>query len=453
MERFDVLVLGGGAAGCVLAARLSENPDRTVCLVEAGPDYGPYAEGRWPADILDACRLALDSHCWERDDDEDRSQLRARILGGCSAHNACFVKRGAARDYDEWGPGWTHDDLDPYLARGEQMLQACRPVEADVAPWSGALRDAAGADDPLELMNAVGAVRWNAAFAYIDPARPRPNLTILPDTLVDRIRIADGRATGAITDGRGLGAEVVVVAASAYGSPGILLRSGIGPVDVLAQHGIQPLAELPVGEGLIDHVGTGAGWQPTERLQRETAEFERERGRLSMTVAIRERSPSCPAGVWDLLLLPAVDPGYEISAVVFYMKPRSRGSVRLNGPEPSAPLAIDHGFLRDLHDAEILAEGFEMLRGLARSEEAARYAEREERPGLEVDATTHVRATARGFFHPVATCALGQVVDERCRVLGFENLYVADASVMPSIPRANTHLSTIAVAERAAEWI
>jgi choline dehydrogenase len=101
--RFDVLVLGGGTAGCVLAARLSENPNRAVCLVEAGPDYRPYAEGRWPDDILDARRLAF-SHAWETDQ-EDRSQLRARILGGCSAHNACVVLEGAPSDYDEWGNG------------------------------------------------------------------------------------------------------------------------------------------------------------------------------------------------------------------------------------------------------------------------------------------------------------------------------------------------------------
>ena len=98
MQRFDVVVLGGGSAGCVLAARLSENPDRSVCLVEAGPDYGPYAEGRWPADILDGRQLAF-SHSWETDR-EDRSQLRARIIGGCSAHNACVVLEGAPEDYD-----------------------------------------------------------------------------------------------------------------------------------------------------------------------------------------------------------------------------------------------------------------------------------------------------------------------------------------------------------------
>src|SRR5919204_5379310 len=109
VERFDVLILGGGAAGCVLAARLSENPDRTVCLVEAGPDYGPYAVGGWPADILDARRLALQSHCWDRNDEADRSQLRARILGGCSSHNACVLMRGEPGDYS-WGRGWSYDE-------------------------------------------------------------------------------------------------------------------------------------------------------------------------------------------------------------------------------------------------------------------------------------------------------------------------------------------------------
>ena len=210
---FDVLVLGGGAAGCVLASRLSENRDRTVCLVEAGPDYGPYTEGRWPVDILDARRLALDSHCWVRNDQDDRSQLRARILGGCSAHNACVMLRGAPSDYDEWGPGWSYAELEPYLDRGERTLRSRRLGDDELAPWYQAFREAAGDDAIVHVVNAVGAVRWNAAFAYLDPSRGRTNLTILADTLVDKVLTKDGTATGALAGGRELAADTVVVAA------------------------------------------------------------------------------------------------------------------------------------------------------------------------------------------------------------------------------------------------
>jgi choline dehydrogenase len=205
--------------------------------------------------------------------------------------------------------------------------------------------------------------------------------------------LENDRAVGAVAGGRELITESIVLTASAYGSPAILLRSGIGPADDLARQGIPVVAELPVGQGLTDHVGTGAAWEPTEKLQTETAAFEREYPLFMGQVTLGRRSRSCEPGVRDLFLFPAAeaaDGGYEISAAAFAMKPRSRGSVRL---------------------------------------------------------------TARDAEAPLATFALGRVVDERCRVLGFENLHVADASVMPTIPRSNTHLSTIAIAERAAQWI
>ena len=170
-------------------------------------------------------------------------------------------------------------------------------------------------------------------------------------------------------------------------------------------------------------------------------------------VTIELRSGACADDVRDLFLFPAIEPGPEISAAAFAMKPRSRGSVRLNGSDPRTPLAIDHGFLRDPADAEVLVEAFDALRRLARSEAVRRYAARELRPGEDVDASTHVRASARGFFHPTGTCAIGSVVDARGRVLGYEGLVVADASVMPTIPRANTNLTTAAIAEKLAETI
>ena len=265
---YDVVVVGGGTAGCALAARLSEDPTRSICLVEAGPDYGSYTDGRWPDDILDGRWLALDSHRWEQDDEDDRSQARARILGGCSAHNACVVLRGADTDYDEWGDGWTAAALRPYLDRAEGMLRTRVLEERELHPWQRAFAGAAGADTIVHPVNMTeNGVRWTTAFAYIDPARDRPNLTILPDTLVGRVLLEGERAAGVNTFAGQLEAGMVVLAAGA-------------------------------------------------------------------------------------------DPGYEISAAAFAMKPRSRGRVTLSSPDARVPLRIEHGFLRDEADVPVLVEGF-----------------------------------------------------------------------------------------------
>jgi choline dehydrogenase len=435
--RYDVVVVGGGTAGCVLAARLSEQASRRVCLVEAGPDYGAYVDGGWPDDILDGRLLPLDSHCWERDDEDDRSQLRARILGGCSAHNACVILRGLDADYDDWGTGWTAQELTPYLDRAEQMLDA-RPVMQDASPWHAAWSEAVGDDAIHYLVNMTpDGVRWNAAFAYLDDARRRENLTILADTTVDHVLLSGDPAIGVATSSGEIAAGLVALCAGAYGSPAVLLRSGIGPE-----------AGLPVGEGLCDHVGTGIGWEPTDELRRDWDASE-----LGMSGAIvRARSSSC-GDDWDLLLLTAAEGEYDISAAVFFMKPHSRGRVTLTSPHADAPVHIEHGFLSDDRDAATLTEAFDRLRELGRSEPVARYAAGELRPGADVDSEQHVRATARGFFHPTGTCALGSVVDERCRLIGHENLVVADASVMPTIPRVPVNLTTAAIAERVAELL
>jgi choline dehydrogenase len=463
VREFDVVVAGGGSAGCVVAARLSENPDCSVCLVEAGPDYGPHDDGRWPADILNACELAF-SHAWERGDPDDRSQLRARILGGCSSHNACALLPGARSDYDEWGEGWTADDVQPHLDRAAKMMRARRFAEDEFAPLSRAVlsalpeldlpqladatEDSAGAG-PFPV-NAVGSTRWNAAFAYLDPARGRPNLTIQADALVDRVRLDGDRASGVVLAGGGeISARTVVITASSYGSPAILLRSGIGP-----ERG------LPVGENLIDHPGTGVGWAPTEQLQEETARFAESRPVFMAQVVVKARSRQCAEDTWDIHLFPATDPAqdelghptgsYELSAAAFGMKPLSRGRVRLAGPDPRTPLVIEHGLLSDPVDLEVLVDGLALLRRLGASEAMSRYAAAEVRPGLEVDPEQYIRETVRGYFHPVGTCALGSVVDARGAVIGVEGLYVADASIMPTIVRSNTNLSTLGVAEKIA---
>jgi choline dehydrogenase-like flavoprotein len=411
-SRFDVVILGGGTAGCVLAARLSQNPERSVCLVEAGPDYGPYADGRWPEDIVDGRQLAF-SHSWETDR-EDRSQLRAKILGGCSAHNACAIFEPQAEDYAAWAPG-----LAPYLARAREALRVRRFEEHELSPWHRAFA-ALGAE--LNEANAVGAVRWNTAFAYLDAARDRPNLTIYAGTLVDRID--DGRA---LTSSGELQAPTIVLTAGAYGSPAILLRSGI---------------ENGVGEGLVDHVGVGAAWEPTPKLHEETARFEASQSLFMAAVTLADG---------DLFIFPALDStDYEVSAVVFNMRPRSRGSVRLSSADPRDPPLVEHGFLADERDAAVLQEGFEQLRALADTEPVRRLTAGEIRPGPEVDVSAYVRENARGFFHPMGTCAIGRVVDTEGRVLGVDGLYVADASIIPLVSRP-TNLTVVALAERIAE--
>ena len=425
---FDVLILGGGTAGCVLAARLSEDPGRTVCLVEAGPDYGPFAHGGWPEDMLDARWLAF-SHSWETEV-EDRSQLRARILGGCSSHNACVVLRGDRRDYDEWGQGWSSAELEPYLDRAEGELQVRRFEREELSPWHAAFAEAAGAAAIVHPVNAVGTVRWNTAFAYLDRARSRGNLTIAADTLVDRVLFDRDRAIGAVTSAGPFHAETVVVSSGAYGSAGILLRSG--------------LDDLPVGENLIDHVGAGVGWEPTERLLRELDAFAAAQPVYMGQVTIRHD---------DRFLFPALDAGWEVSGAAFAMKPRSRGRVSLVSQDPRVPLRVEHGFLTDPADAETVVRAVDELRAFAEADAVRPLVAGELRPGPGVDSASYVRENARGFFHPVGTCAIGSVVDSRCCVLGRENLHVADASVMPTIPNANTNLSVVAIAERLGELL
>src|SRR5207247_3286119 len=182
--------------------------------------------------------------------------------------------------------------------------------------------------------------------------------------------LLDGeRAVGVATSEGEIRADVVVLASGAYGTPGILLRSGIGPE-----------SGLPVGENLLDHVGVGAAWEPTDRLRTEWDAWERDHALAMAGVTVAARSSACPEGVCDLFMLPATDPGDGLGGAVFAMKPRSRGAVTLPSSDPRAPLRVDHGFLRDGADVEVLVEGFEQLRDLARTEPIARYAAREQRP-------------------------------------------------------------------------
>jgi choline dehydrogenase len=387
--RYDVLVLGGGSAGCVLAARLSEDEGRTVCLVEAGPDYGP--PNAWPEDLLDSGGIP-DSHQWDPAECPF-TPLRAKVLGGCSTHNACLLV-------------WDDElvELEPYRDRALATI-APEPyyyTEDEVTPWFAAAAQAAR-DNGLEATtgpwNIRGGVRWNAAFAYLEPARSRTNLTIRAGAEAERVLVDGERATGAVVDGETVEADVVVVSAGAIGSPRILLRSGID-----------------AGSNLQDHVTAKLGFETTDALRTETPmPFS---GGLVKTP--------------DLHLLPIVDRyGTSAHITVALLRPDSRGRVTLD--------AIEHRLLSDERDRAALEEGLEFVRELAQHD-ALR--------ALGRPVTTSIDETLGIYFHPVGTCA--EVVDDDLRVHGFENLYVCDASVFGTIPRANTHLPTLALAERLA---
>jgi choline dehydrogenase-like flavoprotein len=433
VKRFDVLVLGGGAAGCVLAARLSEDTGRSICLVEAGPDYGPFDADRWPAEMVDA-RNIPSTHDWETATDE-RGTARAKIIGGCSAHNACLVLRGTDADYDEWGHGWSGLELAPHLDRAEAELQTQPAIADDAPPWHAATIEAArslGLEARPYRANAVDGVRWNAAFAYLDVARPRSNLTIRPEAHVDRLLLRGGRALGAVlAGGEELRAKMAVVACGTYGSPAVLLRSGVGP-------GLR--VDLPVGESLIDHPGVNVEWEAA-------ADIAPPDGQASYGLVLPEP---------DLQLVPWASPrdgGASVPALLaFLMKPRSTGRLTLQSDDPLAPPLIAHRHLSDERDVGPVIRAVELARQVAATEPVASLVARETAPG-EMDVERYVRENVRGYYHPVGTCAIGRVVDGQLRVLGVEGLYVADASVIPTIPRANTHLTTVAIAERAATWI
>ena len=245
----DVLVLGGGVAGCVVAARLSADADRAVCLVEAGPDYGPDHQD-WPGPMLDARVLPRDE-VWEPDSEPYR--IRAKLVGGSSCVNGCWHTWGTASDHAGWaargGPDWSAEGLEPHRRAAVEMMRLRAIPDSELSVWSsGALSAAAELGYPeiadmaapgvgpgygCPPVNAVGDLRWNVAFAYLDPVRARPNLSVLSGTTVHRLIVDGGvvRGVEVVQDGtpRTLTADTYVLSSGTYGSPAVLLRSGIGP--------------------------------------------------------------------------------------------------------------------------------------------------------------------------------------------------------------------------------
>jgi choline dehydrogenase len=494
----DTVVVGGGTAGAAAAALLAEASAESVLLLEAGPDYGRRDSGRWPAELLDARALPM-THDWGYDSGDTWPHRtmpfeRARVIGGCSSHNGCAEIWGSRLDYDGWAelgnPGWSTDELLPLFRDAARRQRVRRYCTAEVTPFHLAcLRAGPGAGLPvvtdlndldqdvgigLNPVNIVDGVRWNSAFAFLDPVRDRANLTIASGVLVDRLHVHRGRVDGVavVRDGHTttVRAGRVVVCAGAYGSPAILLRSGIGAPDTLRALGITPAVALPgVGRNLHDHPVVALFFQGTPELERQMTAFAAGHWMPEEQTIAKARSSTCTRG-FDLHLFPTGGPtprrdGWQWFFPVGCMTPQSRGALTLRSADPAAAPRIDHGFLSDPSGADVrtLVDGIALAREVTAQPSLAPLLGGELLPGRSytdrAELSALIPALCHYYCHPVGTCRMAPVrdrdgvVDARGRIHGLDNAYVADASIMPVIPRANTNMPALVVAMRIAQWL
>jgi choline dehydrogenase len=497
----NLVVVGGGSAGCVLASRLSEDPALTVRLIEAGPDYLT-REGT-PADLLNALEVCYNpGYDWGFFSEPDQAGRsirlwRARLMGGCSAMNGAMGLRGSPADYDAWAtagnPGWSFAEVLPFFKQlendadfGDEVHGVAGPLvirragRDELTALQRAFLDAAArcghptvADHNQPGAVGVGptprnlqdGIRMSTALTYLAEARARPNLEIKPGSLVDRVLIESGRAVGVLlASGEAVMADQVVLAAGAYSSPAVLLRSGIGLAEDLRQLGITPVADLPgVGQGLIDHPLLGVDF-PYAGTVAPAHKYQ-------VMLTIRSAHAETPgpdlhvfaAGPFEWAGSPT---GAVFALVVSVVKPRSRGWLKLRSTDPTEPPRIDPAHLRHPDDLARMVEAVVEARRLSRQPPLAELvAGPELSPGAgiadgdESGLGSAIRSRVDTYHHPVGTCRMGPdpsrgaVVNPRGDVYGVAGLTVADASVMPDIPGANTNLPVIMVAERLAAWI
>jgi choline dehydrogenase len=497
---YDYVIVGAGSAGCALANRLSADPAASVLLLEAG-SRDRAKEIRIPAAFSKLFKSKFDWGYETAAQDGLAGRRiyfpRGKVLGGSSAMNAMMWIPGDAADFDGWPEGWHWDAMKPYLQRLEDGACSITPL-ADPNPMSVAFVEAAVEAGGMErsslrpeALEGVGllrvtqrrGLRASAADNYLKPIRKRTNLTVLPDAQVDSIAIDAGRATG-IRYRRGDQEDVaearreVILCAGAIGSPQLLMLSGVGPADHLHEVGVDLVHDLPdVGRGLEDHcmaiclfdAGGKESLYAAESPRQLLRLVLRRRGMLTSNVGeaaafVRTR-PELEAPDLELIFAPvlyveeglAPPPSHGVSIASVGLQPRSRGSVRLRGPDPLEPPDIDPGYLTDPEDLRVLIEGVKLARRIAGAGPLEPWVQGERPPGAEAQTDDQIaewiRANAHTIYHPVGTCALGRVVDAELRVRGVDGLRVADASVIPRLVRGHTHAATTMIAERAADLI
>lgn len=324
----DVVVIGAGTAGCLVARKLARGTTASVLLIEAGPDYGPLADELWPPELLDSSTLPT-SHDWGYTGPGAEGQTgwafeRAKVVGGCSAHNGCSQTVGFGADYEQWGLDWTRSEIEARLTSLNRALQVRQYADDELTPFQQGVMEAMvqrglpRTDDLDVLDGGVGCgpspvnnprgVRWNSGFAFLDEARSERTLRVLGRALVERLEVEDGVVRRAVVraDGQLIVVEArhFVLCAGAYGSPELLLRSGIGPAAELAAVGISAAVDLPgVGRNLHDHPTLELRFAPSELLLRQTADFARTRPAPDEQV-IAKADSLLGDGPYDLHLFP-----------------------------------------------------------------------------------------------------------------------------------------------------